>query len=79
MATLPGVTKTPEQHLNAFVSHLTSPLEYKTKALINSDHLMIETLLQIGQSEKRGFWKLNTKRLKNRDVIKDIKKKNRND
>ena len=55
------------------VANIT-PLNYKTRVLVNSDHLAVVVLLTLGKTEKKGYWKLNVSCLKNDDVLTELKR-----
>ena len=57
-----------------YVTADITPVSYKTRVLVNSDHLAVIALLKFGKTEKKGFWKLNVNCLKNNDVITELKK-----
>ena len=58
-----------------YVTADITPVSYKTRVLVNSDHLAVIALLKFGKTEKKGFWKLNVNCLKNNDVITELKKR----
>ena len=41
--------------------------------MVNSDHFAVVTILRLGKTEKKGFWKLNVSCLKNADVLSELK------
>ena len=58
-----------------YINENITPITYKTRPLVNSDHLAVVALLRFGETEKGGYWRLNTSRVKNNDVVTELKKK----